>query len=155
MLNKKNIISAIILISSIVISCLFTFSIKGNADEETLQQVKAELQEQINNKSTELEEKDKKIDELNKKLNAQEETINTLNNTVNSLSNTVENTKDDLNETKQIQKSDKKEVVNHADKGDEKLQKQVDEVKQNQPKQLTEEERNKLLENRIEEKVQK
>lgn len=127
--NKKYIVSSLVLVGAIAISSISTFAVKSNADEETLAQVKQELQEQIDSKTSELEDKDKKIEELNQKLSAQEETINTLNSTVNSLSNTVENTKEDLNTTKQVQKEDKKELVNHSDSGDAKLQQQVDDIK--------------------------
>lgn len=131
MINKKNIISTVVLIVSIAIGCLTTYSVKGNADEETLQQVKAELQQQINDKTEELEDKDKKIEELNKKVNTQEDTINNLNNTVNNLSNSVKDTKEDLNTAKQVQQEDKKEVIYHADTGDKQLQKQIDNIKSN------------------------
>lgn len=129
MFNKKNIISAVILICSIVVSSVSTFAVKGNADEETLQQVKAELQQQINDKSSKLEEKDKQIEELNTKVSEQQSTIDNLNTTVSNLSNSINNTQQDLNNTKSVQKSDKAEVVKHSDEGDSKLQKQIDEVK--------------------------
>lgn len=131
MLNKKNIVSAIIFIAAIVISSISTFAVKGNADEETLQMVKEQLQQQINDKTDELEDKDKKIEELNKRISDQQSTIDDLNSTVNKLSDSVKNTQQDLNAAKDIQKADKQEVVNHADSGDENLQKQINEVKNN------------------------
>lgn len=129
MFNKKNIISAVILICSIVVSSVSTFAVKGNADEETLQQVKAELQQQIDDKSSKLEEKDKQIEELNTKVSEQQSTIDNLNTTVSNLSNSINNTQQDLNNTKSVQKSDKSELVKYSDEGDSKLQKQIDEVK--------------------------
>lgn len=129
MFNKKNIISAVILIGSIVVSSVSTFSIKGNADEETLQQVKQQLQQQIDYKSIELETKDKQLEDLNNKVSEQQSTIDNLNTTVINLSNSINNTRQDLNSTKEVQKSDKAEVVKHSDEGDSKLQKQIDEVK--------------------------
>lgn len=131
MINKKNIISTVVLIGSISIGCLTTYSVKGNADEETLQMVKEQLQQQINDKTDELEDKDKKIEELNQKVNEQEDTINNLNNTVNNLSDSVKDTKEDLNTAKQVQKNDKKEVISYADTGDERLQKQINDINSN------------------------
>ena len=147
--NKKYLISAIVLIGAIVISIIGTYGIKSNADEETLSQVKTNLQKQIDDKSEELEEKDKKIEELNTKVSNQEATINQLNKNISDLSNAVNNTQQDLNTTKQVQKADKQEVVNHADEGDQKIQKQVDDVKENQPHKLTEAEIAELEKDRV------
>ena len=146
MINKKNIISTLILVGAIAITGLTTFGVKSNADEETLSQVKQELQEQIDAKSEKLEEKDKQIEELNSKVSGQEETINQLNNNITQLTSAVNSTQEDLNTTKQVQKADKAEVTSHADNGDANLQNQVNAIKENQPRQLTEEEKAKLEE---------
>lgn len=144
MINKKNIISTVILVGAIAISGVATYGVKSNADEETLTQVKMELQKQIDDKTKELEDKDKQLEELNNKVSGQEETINQLNNNITQLTSAVNSTQEDLNTTKQVQKADKAEVTSHADSGDAKIQKQVDIIKENQPKQLTEEEKKEL-----------
>ena len=133
--NKKYVISSLILIGAIVISVISTYSVKGNADEQTLADVKAELQAEIDSKIAESEEKDKKIEELNSKVSEQENTINQLNSSIQSLNEGLNNTNVALDNAKQVQKQDKVEVTNHSDTGDANLQKQVDTVKekQNQP----------------------
>ena len=135
MINKKNIISTVVLVGAIAVTGLTTFGVKSNADEETLAQVKQELQEQIDNKTTELEEKDKQIEELNSKVSEQEETITQLNNNIATLSNAVSdtkqavtNTQQDLTSAKATQKADKVEVTNHADQGDADLQQQINTI---------------------------
>lgn len=123
--NKKGLISSVILIGAIVISSITSYNVKSNADEETLTQVKQQLQEkdkELENKINESSDKDKKIEELNSKVSEQENTINQLNNSVQSLST-------DLDDTKQVQKQDKKEVIIHSDSGDAKLQQQIDSQK--------------------------
>ena len=144
MINKKNIISTLILVGAIAVTALTTFGVKSNADEETLSQVKQELQQQIDSKSKELEEKDKQIEELNSKVSGQEETINQLNNNITQLTSAVNSTQEDLNTAKAQQKTDKKEVTTHTDEGDANLQSQVDEVKKQVPRSLTDEERAEL-----------
>lgn len=136
--NKKYIVSVVVLIGAIVVSILGTYNIKSNADEETLADVKAELQQQIDSKSKELEEKDKQIEELNSKVSGQEETITQLNNNIATLSNAVNdtqkavvNTQQDLTSAKATQKADKAEVVNHVDEGDSNLQQQIDTINSN------------------------
>lgn len=129
--NKKYIVSVVVLIGAIVVSILGTYNIKSNADEETLADVKAELQQQIDSKSKELEEKDKQIEELNSKVSGQEETITQLNNNIATLSNAVSDTQQDLTSAKATQKADKAEVVNHADEGDSNLQQQIDTINSN------------------------
>lgn len=128
-INKRYSISILVFVVAIVVSILSTYKVKSNADEETLAQVKQQLQEQINMKSQELEEKDKQLEDLNNKVTEQSATIDQLNETVNNLSNSVNNTQIDLNNTKEVQKADKKEITAHADDGDANLQKQIDEVK--------------------------
>lgn len=154
MINKKYITSSVILVASIAISAVSSYSFKATADEETLSQVKQELQEQIDAKSEKLEEKDKQIEELNSKVSGQEETINQLNNNIAQLTSAINSTQEDLNTAKVQQKTDKQEVTTHTDEGDANLQSQVDEVKQNQPKQLTEEEKAQLEEQSHGQKVQ-
>ena len=46
MFNKKNIISAVILICSIIVSSVSTFAVKGNADEEA---IRSEVDEEQKN----------------------------------------------------------------------------------------------------------
>lgn len=135
MINKKNIISTVVLVGAIAISGVATYGVKSNADEETLGQVKQELQQQIDSKSKELEEKDKQIEELNNKVTGQEETITQLNNNIATLSNAVSdtkqavtNTQQDLTSAKATQKADKAEVVNHVDEGDSNLQQQINTI---------------------------
>lgn len=138
-MNKKNIISTVVLIGAIAISGISTYNVKANADEETLSQVKAELQEQIDSKTKELQDKDKQIEDLNCKVTNQEETINQLNKNVSDLSSAVNNTKQEVNNTKQdlntakvIQKQDKEEVTTHTDEGDKVLQQQIDTINEKQ-----------------------
>lgn len=138
MINKKNIISTVVLVGAIAISGVATYGVKSNADEETLGQVKQELQQQIDSKSKELEEKDKQIEELNNKVTGQEETITQLNNNIATLSNAVSdtkqavtNTQQDLTSAKATQKADKAEVVNHVDEEDSNLQQQIDTINSN------------------------
>lgn len=129
-INKKEIIASVILVMSIVVSGLGSYQLKATADEETLSQVKQQLQEkdrELEEKINESNDKDKEIEELNSKVSEQENTINQLNNSVQSLST-------DLDDTKQVQKQDKKEVIVHSDSGDANLQKQVDTVKEEMKK---------------------
>lgn len=154
MINKKNIISTLILVGAIVVTGLTTFGVKGNADEQTLQQVKEELQKQIDDKTEKLEEKDKQIEELNSKVSGQEETINQLNNNITQLTSAINSTQEDLNTAKVQQKTDKKEVTTHTDEGDANLQNQVNTIKENQPRQLTDEEKAQLEEQSHGQKVQ-
>lgn len=128
MINKKNIISTVVLVGAIAVTGLTTFGVKSNADEETLSQVKQELQQQIDDKTTKLEEKDKQIEDLNTKITEQQSTIDNLNNTVSNLSGAVNATQEDLNTAKAQQKSDKKEVTTHTDQGDADLQQQIDTI---------------------------
>lgn len=133
-INKKSIISSIVLISSIAISAVSSYSFKATADEETLAQVKMQLQEQIDEKAKELEDKDKQLEDLNTKVSEQKSTIDQLNNSINTLSEGLNNTNAALNSAKETQKQDKVEVVNHSDSGDANLQKQVDTVKEEMKK---------------------
>lgn len=144
MINKKNIISTLILVGAIAITGLTTFGVKSNADEETLTQVKMELQKQIDDKTKELEDKDKQLEDLNNKVSEQSATIDQLNNSIQNLNNGLNNTNTALDNAKKVQKQDKAEVTSHADSGDAKIQKQVDIIKENQPNQLTEEEKKEL-----------
>lgn len=129
--NKKYIVSVVVLIGAIVVSILGTYNIKSNADEETLADVKAELQQQIDSKTKELEDKDKQLEDLNTKITEQQSTIDNLNNTVSNLSGAVNATQEDLNTAKAQQKSDKKEVTTHTDQGDADLQQQIDTINSN------------------------
>ena len=144
MIHKKYIISSIILVSSTAVSSISTHGSKATADEETLSQVKMQLQEQIDSKTKELEDKDKQLEDLNKKVSEQSATIDQLNNSINTLNEGLSNTNAALDSAKSTQKSDKIEVVKHSDDGDANIQKQVDKIKENQPKQLTDEEKKKL-----------
>lgn len=129
--NKKGIVASGILIASMVLSGLVTFGVKSNADEETLAMVKAELQEQIDEKSKELEDKDKQLENLNNKIVEQSTTIDQLNKSIETLNQGLNNTNAALDSAKETQKQDKAEVVTHSDTEDEKLQKQIDEQKSN------------------------
>lgn len=142
--NNKYIISILVLIGAIAVSSVSTFAVKSNADEETLSQVKRELQQQIDDKTTELQERYKQIEELNNKVSGQEETINQLNNNITQLTSAVNSTQQDLNTTKQVQKADKEEVTAHADTGDSKLQQQIDKSNENKII-LTEEQKQQML----------
>lgn len=130
-LHKKGILASAVLVVSISISALSSYNIKAAADEETLSMVKAELQEQINEKTKELEEKDKKLEELNDKIVEQSSTIDQLNNSIKSLNEGLNNTNTALDNAKKTQKADKVEIVNHSDARDDNLQKQIDEQKEN------------------------
>lgn len=129
--NKKYIVSVVVLIGAIVVSILGTYNIKSNADEETLADVKAELQQQIDSKTKELEDKDKQLDDLNTKITEQQSTIDNLNNIVSNLSGAVNATQEDLSSAKATQKADKVEVTNHTDQGDADLQQQIDTINSN------------------------
>lgn len=129
--DKKYIISALVLVVAVVLSATLTYSRKANADEETLQQVKEELQEQINAKSEELEDKEKQLESLNAKITEQQSTIDNLNNIVSNLSGAVNATQEDLSSAKATQKADKVEVTNHTDQGDADLQQQIDTINSN------------------------
>ena len=65
-INKKEIIASVILVVSIVVSGIGSYSFKATADEETLSQVKQQLQEkdkELENKIEETSIKDKEIEE--------------------------------------------------------------------------------------------
>ena len=131
-LNKKYIISSAVLVASMLVSGLVTFGVKSNADEETLSQVKQELQQkdkELEDKINETEDKNKKIEDLNSKVSEQENTINQLNSSIQSLNEGLNNTNTALDNAKKVQKQDKAEVTSHADNGDAALQQQVDDVK--------------------------
>ena len=130
-LNKKGILSSVILVTSIAVSSLSTYGFKATADEETLAQVKMQLQEQIDDKTKELEDKDKQLEDLNNKVSEQENTINQLNSSIQSLNEGLNNTNAALDNAKKVQSQDKVEVVEYSNAGDEKLQKQIDEQKEN------------------------
>lgn len=144
MINRKYIISSIILVASIAISAVSSYSFKATADEETLTQVKMQLQEQIDEKSKELEDKDRQLEDLNNKVTEQSLTIDQLNNSINTLNEGLSNTNVALDNAKKSQKQDKADVITHSDSGDANLQSQVNTIKENQPRQLTDEEKAEL-----------
>ena len=137
--NKKYIISAVVLVVAVVLSATLTYSRKANADEETLTQVKMELQKQIDDKTKELEDKDKQLEDLNNKVSEQSATIDQLNNSIQNLNNGLNSTNVALDNAKKVQKQDKAEVTSHADTGDANLQKQVDTINEekNKPRVFT------------------
>ena len=115
--NKKEIIASVILVTSIVVSGIGSYSFKATADEETLSQVKQQLQEkdkELENKIEETSTKDKEIEELNKKIKEQEESINKLNS--------------DLTEAKKTEKQDIKEVKQYSGDGDKEVIKKANEI---------------------------
>ena len=120
--NKKYIISSLVLIGAIAVSSITSYSVKSNADEETLSQVKQQLQEkdkELENKIEETSTKDKEIEELNKKIKEQEESINKLN---SDLAEAKKTEKQDIKEVKQYSGDGDKEVIKKANKiADEKI----------------------------------